>query len=80
MVSLSRMYYADDVIFVGKWDKRCIKHLARILKCFHICSGLKVKFHKSKLLGIGTTASELHSQAQVLGYLDGTFPFTYLGL
>lgn len=73
-------FYADDAIFVGEWDKNDIKNLARILKCFHISSGLKVNFHKSRLFGVGTSASELQSQAHVLGGLEGSFPFSYLGV
>nr|KAJ0204712.1 hypothetical protein LSAT_V11C500243130 [Lactuca sativa] len=68
--SLSHLFYADDVIFVGKWDICSIKNLTRILKCFHITSGLKVNFQKSRLFGIGISDIDLHRQAQVLGCLQ----------
>ena len=68
------------VIFIGKWERSCIKNLARILKCFHISSGLKVNFHKSRLFGIGVTDDELQVQANVLGCAKGSFPFMYLGI
>lgn len=78
--SISRLFYADDAIFVGRWDISSIKNLARILKCFYICSGLKVNFQKSRLFGIGIPEVDLQHQAQVLGCLKGSFPFTYLGV
>lgn len=75
--SLSHLFYVDDAIFTGKWDICSVKSLARILKCFHITSGLKVNFQKSRLFGIGISDTDLHRQAQVLGCLQRTFPFTY---
>ncbi|XP_023770251.1 uncharacterized protein LOC111918865 [Lactuca sativa] len=77
---LTHLLYVDDAIFIGKWDKGCIKNLARILKCFHISSGLKVNFHKSRLFGIRVTEDELEEQAKILGCLKGVFPFSYLGV
>lgn len=35
-----------------------IKNLARILKCFHVSSGLKVNFGKSRVFVIGASKSE----------------------
>ncbi|XP_042753244.1 uncharacterized protein LOC122195423 [Lactuca sativa] len=77
---LTHLFYADDAIFIGKWDRRSIKNLDCILKCFHISSSLKVNFHKSKLFGIGVTDEELQDQASLLGCVKGYFPFTYLGI
>lgn len=77
---LSHLLYADDAIFVGEWDTRCIKNLSAILKCFHVSSGLKVNFTKSRLFGINTTDMEVLSMAEVLGCSNGAFPFTYLGV
>ena len=50
---ISHLLYADDALFVGEWSKHSIKNLARILRCFHVASGLKVNFNKSKVLGVG---------------------------
>lgn len=41
---VSHLFYVDDAIFVGEWNSSSIKNLSRILNCFHVSSGLKVKF------------------------------------
>lgn len=55
---ISHLFYVDDALFVGEWTRPNLKNLARILKCFHILSGHKVNFHKSKVFGIGATERE----------------------
>ncbi|KAI3509571.1 hypothetical protein L1887_24947 [Cichorium endivia] len=77
---VSHLFYADDALFVGEWDRTNLKNLARILKCFHASSGLKVNFHKSRVFGIGASDSETTNWASILGCDVGTFPFTYLGV
>ncbi|KAL7614622.1 hypothetical protein Lser_V15G08580 [Lactuca serriola] len=77
---ISHLLYADDVIFVGEWDYENLKNLSRILKCFHISSGLKVNFLKSCLFGVGIDKENLSSTAQALGCRHGEFPFNYLGV
>lgn len=77
---ISHLLYADDAIFTGIWDRGSIKNLSRILKCFQICLGLKINFHKSRLFGISTSDVELENMAQILGCSKSTFPFTYLGV
>ncbi|KAJ9547610.1 hypothetical protein OSB04_020153 [Centaurea solstitialis] len=39
--SLSHLLFTDDVIFVGKWSILNVVNLSRILRCFHLASGLK---------------------------------------
>ncbi|KAJ0546758.1 putative RNA-directed DNA polymerase [Helianthus annuus] len=39
---ISHLCYADDAIFLGEWSETNIKNLNRILRCFYLCSGLKV--------------------------------------
>lgn len=52
--NLSHLFYADDAIFVGDWNRSNIKNLSAILKYFHTSSGLKVNFLKSRLFDVGT--------------------------
>ncbi|GKG40823.1 RNA-directed DNA polymerase, eukaryota, partial [Tanacetum coccineum] len=40
-VTLSHMFYADDVVFVGKWNEGNINSLVHVLDCFNLASGLK---------------------------------------
>ncbi|GJX01267.1 RNA-directed DNA polymerase, eukaryota [Tanacetum coccineum] len=51
--SLSHLFYADDVIFVGKWELSNLSTIVNVLRWFHLASGLKINHLKSKLMGIG---------------------------
>ncbi|KAL4578043.1 hypothetical protein LXL04_014158 [Taraxacum kok-saghyz] len=64
--TVSHIFYADDALFIGEWNEQNIKNLARILRCFHVASGLKVNFNKSRATPLGCEPSSL--------------PFTYLGV
>ncbi|KAJ0788573.1 putative RNA-directed DNA polymerase [Helianthus annuus] len=77
---MSHFLYADDALILGEWSVENIKTIARILRIFHICSGLKINFHKSNIFGLGVTEEELESMASILGCKTGSFPFKYLGI
>nr|KAJ0205515.1 hypothetical protein LSAT_V11C500267880 [Lactuca sativa] len=77
---ISYLFCADDTLFIGEWSKRNIINLARILRCFHAASGLKVKFHKSKVFGIGASSQETSIWAHLLGCEPSPIPFNYLGV
>lgn len=57
--TISHLLYADDTLFIGEWSERNIKNLVRILRCFHISSGLKMNFNNSKVFGVGSTLDEI---------------------
>nr|KAJ0196777.1 hypothetical protein LSAT_V11C700381330 [Lactuca sativa] len=78
--TISHLFYADDALFIGEWSRSNLKNLARILRCFHIASGLSVNFHKSRVLGIGSSTQELSSWESLLGCESGKLPFDYLGV
>lgn len=61
-LSVLHLFYADDALCVGEWSKENIKTLARILRCFHMVSGLNVNFSMSRLLALVLTQGK---------YLDG---------
>ncbi|GJY89743.1 hypothetical protein Tco_0504939 [Tanacetum coccineum] len=77
---ISHLQYADDALISGEWSLTNAKNLSRILTCFHLASGLKVNFNKSKLYGIGVSNLELNSIATSIGCLASQFPCSYLGL
>lgn len=77
---VSHLFYADDANFAGEWCSESIKNLSRILRCFHISSGLKVNFCKSRFFGIGISTQETQRMAWILGCMGGSFPLTYLGV
>nr|GEV85076.1 hypothetical protein [Tanacetum cinerariifolium] len=62
-LSSSHFFYADDVIFVGEWNLSNLSTIVNVLKWFHLASGLKINFHKSKLMGIGISQDVVASAA-----------------
>lgn len=78
--SIPHLFYADDVLVFGEWSRNNLKNLARILKCFHVSSGLKVIFHRSKVYAIGAFSLKTAQWANILGCGARSLPFTYLGV
>ncbi|XP_071727074.1 uncharacterized mitochondrial protein AtMg01250-like [Rutidosis leptorrhynchoides] len=79
-VHISHLQYADDTIFFGSWSLDNFQNLMKLLKCFELCSGLKVNYSKSNLFGVNVCASDVNEMACFFGCKVGTFPFIYLGL
>ncbi|GKE76346.1 reverse transcriptase domain, reverse transcriptase zinc-binding domain protein [Tanacetum coccineum] len=79
-VCLTYLQYADDTIFIGKWNRNNIVNMMKLLKCFQLVSGLKVNLSKSKLYGIGIEMEEIEDYARSLECHAGKLPFLYLGL
>ncbi|GKB36398.1 RNA-directed DNA polymerase, eukaryota [Tanacetum coccineum] len=79
-LTLSHLFFADDAIFVGKWDSLNIHIIVNVLKCFHLASGLKINFHKSKLMGIETRPEEVKAAATTMGCSIFTTLFVHLGV
>ena len=79
-LNLSHLFFADDALFIGDWSWTNIKSLVSILNCFHRVSGLKINYHKSKLLGIGVPFDEVASLASTTGCHALVSSFCYLGL
>ncbi|KAJ9556565.1 hypothetical protein OSB04_011179 [Centaurea solstitialis] len=49
---LANLHYADDAIFLGKWEEVNIRNLIAILHWFHLALGLKINWNKSTITGI----------------------------
>ncbi|GKE97706.1 RNA-directed DNA polymerase, eukaryota [Tanacetum coccineum] len=79
-LTLSHLFYADDVVFIGKWDKANVITIVNMLKCFYLASGLKINIQKSKIMGIGTSQEEVDVAANVIGCNMFSSPFNYLGV
>ncbi|GJY75790.1 RNA-directed DNA polymerase, eukaryota [Tanacetum coccineum] len=75
---ISHLFYADDAVFVGKWDISNIKVIVNVLKFFFLASGLKINLHKSKLMGIEVGKEDIDSAAQMVGCSTFSPPFHYL--
>ena len=48
-------------------QQKNVSNLARILRCFHVVSGLKLNFNKLKVFGIGADFEEVRRWAGPLG-------------
>ncbi|GKC91084.1 RNA-directed DNA polymerase, eukaryota [Tanacetum coccineum] len=79
-LTLSHLFYADDVVFVGEWKESNIRILLNVLKCFFLASGLKINLQKSKLMGLGVSSNVVNSSANLMGCSILQLPFNYLGV
>ncbi|GJV76417.1 RNA-directed DNA polymerase, eukaryota [Tanacetum coccineum] len=79
-LNLSHLFYADDVIFVGKWNSSNLSTIVNVLKWFYLASGLKINLNKSKLMGIGISHDVVALAAKSIGCSILHTPFNYLGV
>ncbi|GKC73337.1 putative RNA-directed DNA polymerase, eukaryota, reverse transcriptase zinc-binding domain protein [Tanacetum coccineum] len=79
-ITLSHMFYADDVVITIDWNPLDMENIIRILYVFYLALGLKINIHKSNVYGVGVSDNEIISMANNTGYSPGAFSFVYLGL
>ncbi|KAJ0887886.1 putative RNA-directed DNA polymerase [Helianthus annuus] len=77
---ISHFLYADDAKVMGEWSLFNFKALRRLLRVFHLCSGLRININKSILFGVGKPLEEVTNMASGLGCRAGDTPFKYLGI
>ncbi|KAJ9546920.1 hypothetical protein OSB04_019463 [Centaurea solstitialis] len=77
---VSILQYADDAILMGEWDPSNAKNMIRVLRCFELCSGLKINMNKSSVMGVGVRKEEIDRMARFLNCKSDSIPFKYLGL
>ena len=65
---------------MGQWSSPSAVNLTRILRCFHLASGLKVNFSKSNVFGLGVHDDEIQNFSSFLKCENAKIPFTYLGI
>lgn len=51
--NLPTIRFANDTLFLGEWNISNALNLMRLLRCFHICFGLKINIAKCRVMGIG---------------------------
>ncbi|XP_021980171.1 uncharacterized protein LOC110876303 [Helianthus annuus] len=78
--NIAHLFYADDAIVMGNWSRAELLNIVRILRCFFLCSCLKINIDKSNLYGIGVGLGEIGDLANVIGCKPDCPPFKYLGL
>nr|GEZ46070.1 RNA-directed DNA polymerase, eukaryota [Tanacetum cinerariifolium] len=79
-LTISHLFYADDAIFIEKWDSSNLKIILKVLRCFHMASGLKININKSKLIGYGVHSNEVETAARYIGCVTFVAPFSHLGV
>jgi hypothetical protein len=77
---LTHLQYVDDTLILIQGSDEEIANLKFLLMCFEDMSGLKINYHKSEVIVMGTTAARKHQVADRLNCKLGSFPFIYLGL
>lgn len=79
-IEVSILQFADDTLIIGDASRQNAFTLKCVLRWFELASGLKINFHKSKLIGIAVEQRELQVLAAILNFRILTTPFSYLGL
>nr|GEW86389.1 RNA-directed DNA polymerase, eukaryota, reverse transcriptase zinc-binding domain protein [Tanacetum cinerariifolium] len=79
-IYMSHLFYADDAIFMGEWDRNNVGSLIRLLNIFYLASGLKLILQKSNLYRIGVTDVNVYELARCTGCGADSLPSVYLGL
>jgi hypothetical protein len=79
-VQISRLQYADDTLCIGEASIANLWTLKAILRGFELCSGLKVNFRKSSLMGVNVSQDFMRLASIFLNCRVGVLPFNYLGL
>lgn len=77
---ISHIQYVDDTILVGEMSLSNVRALKCILKNFELVAGLKVNFHKSRLIGLKSNWGTIEHAAGILNYKVGALPFKFLGV
>ncbi|XP_071700087.1 uncharacterized protein [Rutidosis leptorrhynchoides] len=79
-IMVSHLLYADDAIFISKWQRDKFDCMMQVLDKFHVFSGLSINVNKSVVYGLGVPESKIESFVTTVGCIKGEFPFVYLGL
>jgi hypothetical protein len=77
---ITHLQYANDTIIMLQPDALGLANLKFLLLCFENMSGLRINFHKSEVMALGSTGQDQDTIANMLNCKRGSFPFTYLGL
>ncbi|GJT12599.1 RNA-directed DNA polymerase, eukaryota [Tanacetum coccineum] len=81
-LTLSHLFYADDAVFIGKWDRANILTIVRMLKCFFLFG----VFQNQYSLRVNSWALESSKEgsasaaANIIGCSTFSTPFSYLGV
>nr|GEZ04351.1 RNA-directed DNA polymerase, eukaryota [Tanacetum cinerariifolium] len=80
LLSLSHLFYADDVMFIGEWSNENLSGIINILKSYFLASGLHMNILKSQLLGVCVPHQVVEHAASLIGSSIMSNKFCYLGV
>ncbi|XP_058764980.1 uncharacterized protein LOC131638429 [Vicia villosa] len=72
--------FADDTVIVEQGSWQNLWSIKSIFKGFELILGLKVNFHKSKVMGVNVAESFLETASHFLGCSREKLPFKFLGI
>ncbi|GJW07795.1 RNA-directed DNA polymerase, eukaryota, reverse transcriptase zinc-binding domain protein [Tanacetum coccineum] len=79
-VTISHLFYADDVIITSEWNANDLDNIIRVLQVYYLALSLKINIQKSNVYGIGVSDVDVSFVTSNSGCALGSFHFTYLGL
>nr|GEZ55972.1 RNA-directed DNA polymerase, eukaryota [Tanacetum cinerariifolium] len=65
---------------IKRADSSNLKIILKVLKCFHMASGLKININKSKLMGYGVHSDEVETATRYIGCAPLVALFSHLGV
>lgn len=78
--SITHLQFADDTLIIGEKSNQNAWAIKSIMQLFELALGLKVNFHKSRLVGINVKLCWLIEASWMLNCKLGELPFMYLEL
>jgi len=79
-VEVCVLQFTNNTMFMYEDSYNSVFTIKAILRCYEIASGLKINFHKSKLVGINVERNALGFLASTLICAFMGVPFKYLGI
>lgn len=77
---ISHIQYANDTVLMTDGSDSSVINLKILLYCFEWLSGLKINFHKIKVILFGFSQAEKERKATILNCRLGELPVKYLGI
>lgn len=74
-IKISHLQFVDDALFMGCWSSKNVSTLLNLLFCFGDASSLHINLQKSRLFGIGVSATDEQRLATQNRCSAGFLPF-----
>lgn len=78
LVEITHLLFMDDTILFNSSRQEEFFVMKKTLRCFELCSRLKINLAKSMLVGVGCPEELIYSLASKLSCKAGQLPILYL--